>query len=88
MKSKAPVGERLWGPKELAWFLGISEKNARAKMAEPQSPGFRVGKLYRIHPDDALSFYSSRRVVRPTDRSLPSARAGIVLQNLLDVPIV
>ena len=62
MKSQPRAAdEPLWGPKDLAWYLGVSEKNARKMMAEVGSPGFRVGKLYRVLPDDARSFYSRGR---------------------------
>jgi len=54
-----PAGEQLWGPKELAHHLGVSEKTARKRMSDGTFPGFRVGKLWRIRPEDALSFYGS-----------------------------
>jgi hypothetical protein len=70
MESRGHIAdeEKLWGPKDLAWFLGVSYKTAVREMADPRSPAFRVGKLHRILPAAARSFYGSRGL----DRSLPS----------------
>ena len=48
---------QLWGPKELAHYLGVCERTAVKLMKQPDFPGFRIGKLWRIHPDDARSAY-------------------------------
>jgi excisionase family DNA binding protein len=45
---------RLWGPKELAHYLGVSERTAIKRMAHGDLPGFRIGKLWRIRPGDVL----------------------------------
>ncbi len=57
VKGQESTTSRLWSAKELAQYLGVSEKTARKKMADPYSPGFQVGKLWRILSDDARSFY-------------------------------
>jgi len=45
--------EQLWGPKELAHYLGVCERTAIRLMARGELPGFRIGKLWRIRPEEA-----------------------------------
>jgi excisionase family DNA binding protein len=47
------VDEQLWGPKELAHHLGVCRRTAVKRMADGTLPGFRIGKLWRIRPQDA-----------------------------------
>jgi len=63
---RAADDEQLWGPKDLAWFLGIGYRTALKAMADPRSPAFRVGKLYRIRPADARSFYATPSQASPS----------------------
>jgi hypothetical protein len=59
-RGERAADERLWTARDLAWFLGVSYRTALKEMADSRSPAFRVGKLHRILPDDARSFYGSR----------------------------
>jgi len=54
VKSRISTGpeEQLWGPKDLAHYLGVSERTAIRRMKRDFA-GFRVGKLWRIRPEDA-----------------------------------
>jgi excisionase family DNA binding protein len=53
---KRPASEntrQIWGPKELAHYLGVSYATVLKRLRSGELPGFRIGKLYRIRPEDA-----------------------------------
>ena len=52
--------EQLWGPKELAHFLGVCDRTARKMMADGTLPGFRVRKLWRIRAEDVRAICGER----------------------------
>lgn len=41
---------QLWGTKEVAAYLGVSERTALRLLSSGAIPGRRVGKLWRVSP--------------------------------------
>ena len=61
---KRPFNERhgvLMTPAELADYLGITERQARRKIAEGEIARVKVGKLVRVHIADADAYIAAQR---------------------------
>jgi excisionase family DNA binding protein len=45
------MDHHLWGTKELADYLGVSERTALRRMRDGTVPAQRIGKLWRVSPE-------------------------------------
>jgi excisionase family DNA binding protein len=44
------MDQSLWGTKEVASYLGVSERTALRLLSAGVIPGCRIGKLWRVSP--------------------------------------
>jgi len=68
--------QQLWGPGELSHYLGCCERTAIKLMRSGELPGFRVGKLWRIRPEDAREFGRPDPSFKPAKREPAPTPAG------------
>jgi len=68
------VSERCLSVREVAEYLGVSEKLVRAEIERGRLPAYRVGRVYRVRESalDALAHESAPSTDRPrTARARP-----------------
>jgi len=73
--------ERLWSPKEVADYLGVSEKTALRHMRSGVIRSRKVGRLWRARPEDVRlpssppdPFASPRPTSQSPSKTLPELR--------------
>jgi len=59
------VDQQLWGTKEVAAYLGVSEKTALRRMRDGRVPAERVGKLWRASPDVVRRLFEHKHHAPP-----------------------
>lgn len=52
----------LWAVKDVAQFLGVTERKVRSLIAEGELPHYKVGRVLRFRPEEVGAWLDGQRV--------------------------